>query len=179
MNNPIYRIALVLMLSLFIFLSGCSKKSDSNPLIPGEQISGAGSVTLNGGGYNNTTINFGTGLAAYSVTDQITNCILYGKSGNDSLLVVVAFAGTGAGDYQWEEFTQNSSNIIGVAVNVYNSTGNNKYFLPKSGGKTNVSKYGTVGQTIEGTFNGSTQEVVTSTAVTVSGSFKASRVPDE
>ncbi len=179
MGKIFFRIVIVFSISLFVLFSGCSKKSDSNPVAAGDQTTGAGSITLNGGGYNNTVINFSIGMAAYSSTDQVTNCIFYGKSGSDSVLVVVAFAGTATGNYQWEEFNQNSSFMNGVIVSFYNSSGNNKYCVPKATGQTSVIKYGTVGQTIEGSFNGSTQEIVSSSVISVSGSFKATRVPDE
>ena len=179
MGKAIYRIAWIFSISLFILISGCSKKGDSNPIIPGDQTTGAGSITLNGGGYNNTKINFNVGLAAYSTSDQITNCIFYGKNGSDSVLVVVAFAGTVSGNYQWEEYTLNSPNVNGVVVSFYNASGNNRYCIPKATGQTSISKYGTIGQTIEGLFNGSIQEVVSASLITITGSFKATRVQDE
>ncbi len=180
MNKTFLRILSVLSVAVFLFLSGCSKKSDSNPVGPTNPVTGSGSVTLNGGGYNNATINFGIGAGGYTSTDQMTACVIYGATGNDSLLIVIEFPGKSTGNYQWQAFTQNSSNVNGVAVNVYNSKGTNNYFIPAAGGKTNVSTYGSVGQTIEGTFNGTIQDAVTSsTTITISGSFKVLRVPDE
>ncbi len=180
MNRTFLRFLSVLALLVFVVFSGCSKKSSSsNPLTPGN-VTGGGTITLNGGGYTNATVNFTTGVGAYLTSDKMTNCIFYGKVGADSILVLVGFAGTSTGNYQWQDFTQSSTNFNGVAVNIYNNAaGVNKYFVPKSGGNTNVTTFGSVGQTIEGSYSGSTIDVATSETITVTGSFKATRGPDE
>lgn len=180
MKKTFLKTVSILSIVIFIFLSGCSKKSDSNPVSPENPTTGSGSITLNGGGYNNTTINFAIGAGGYTSSEQMTACALYSATGSDSLFIVVEFPGKGTGDYQWVEYTDNSSNINGIAVSVYNSTGNYKYFIPKSGGKTSISTYGNVGQTIVGSFNGTVKDAITSaTTITISGTFKVLRVPDE
>ncbi len=169
----------ILVMAILIFLSGCSKKSSDNPVSPNNPTTGSGSITMNGDGYNNTKINFGYGVAGYSISDQATMAIFYGSTGNDSLMIVVEFAGQGTGDHAWQEFSDTSSTIIGVGIYVYGSSGSYNYYVPKAGGKTSVSKYGSIGDTIEGSFSGTVKHPVTSNTITISGSFKAMRVPDE
>ena len=118
-------------------------------------------------------------MGDYSTSQGMTNCLEYGKLGSDSILVIIAFAGNTTGNYSWKEFTQSSSYIDGVAITIYNSAGVTKYFMPKSGGQTNVSKYGAVNQTIEGSYSGTTQDAASTTTITVTGSFKATRLPNE
>lgn len=179
MNKWFHWSSSILVLMIFIFLSGCAKKSSNNPVSPDNQTTGTGSITMNGDGYNNTKVSFGYGAAGFSISDQATMAILYGAVGNDSLMIVVQFAGQGTGDQVWQEFTDTSSNITGVGIYVYGSSGSYKYYVPKAGGKTSVSKYGTVGDTIEGSFSGTVRNAVTSNTITISASFKALRIPDE
>lgn len=179
MNKWFLWLSSILVMTIFIFLSGCAKKSSNNPVSPTNPTTGSGSVTLNGDGYNNTNVSFSYGAAAYSVSDQATLGLFYGAVGNDSLMIVVEFAGQGTGDHMWQEFTDTTSTITGVGIYVYGSSGSTKYYVPKAGGKTSVSKYGAVGDTIEGSFSGTVRDAVTSNTVTISGSFKALRVPDE
>ncbi len=168
----------VISIFVLIVFSGCSNMNSSNSVSP-EELTTGGSITLNGGGYNNTTVNFGIGQAAYSTNAQITKCLFYGKIGNDSILVIVAFSGESTGNHQWQQFSLNSTNIVGVAANIYNSSTNNGYFMPDSGGNTTVSVYGNVGQTIEGSYSGTTQDIATSAKIAVNGTFKATREADE
>ena len=179
MNKNIFFSLSVLSLLLIVIQLGCSKKSNSNPLTPDNQTSAYGSITLNGSGYNNTVVNFTAAMGDYSTSQGMTNCLEYGKLGSDSILVIIAFAGNTTGNYSWEEFTQSSSYINGVAITIYNSAGVTKYFMPKSGGQTSVSKYGAVNQTIEGSYSGTTQDAASTTTITVTGSFKATRLPNE
>src|SRR5574340_870781 len=116
MNKTFLRFLSVLTLLIFVVFSGCSKKSSNNPLTPGN-VTGGGTITLNGGGYTNATVNFTAGVGAYLTQDKMTDCIFYGKIGNDSIMVIVGFAGTSTGNYQWQDFTQSSTNFNGVAVN--------------------------------------------------------------
>ena len=182
MTNKILSCLSVAAVLFFLTLTGCSKKS-SNPVDPTNSVTSAsvsGSVTLNGGDYSNTVMNYAFGAGGYSTNDQSTACVMYATSGTDSLYIVVSFAGSSTGNYQWQGFTEDSLNyyIDGVGISVYKSNGSYSYLLPQSGGNTNITKYGAVGETIEGSFSGTLQDPLGSTTVTVSGSFKVVRAPD-
>ncbi len=183
MLKSYFKLLFILALFVLAAITGCKKNSENNPVNPGNPanpVNGSGSITLNGGEYNNKTINFNLGIGGYSVSDQMTVCVFYGAVNSDSLMVVVEFPQKAAGDFQWEEFTENSSNLNGVGLSVYNSSGTYKYFVPVSGGKTKVSKYGNVGENIEGNFSGTLKDAIFSSGnIDVSGSFKVLRMADE
>ena len=173
----------IITISFFLTFLGCSKKS-SNPVNPNNPVTSTnvtGSITLNGGSYNNTVINYIFGAAGYSSSDQNTSCLMYATNGSDSLYIIVSFGGSSTGDHQWQGFTEDSLNyyVDGVGISIYKSDGTYSYLLPQSGGNTNISKYGAVGDTIEGSFSGTLQDPANTENISISGTFKVVRVPDE
>jgi len=172
----------IVTIIFFLTLLGCSKKSNNpvNANNPSTSTNVTGSLTLNGGSYDNTIINYIFGAAGYSTSDQSTACVMYATNGSDSLYIVVSFGGFSTGDHQWQGFTEDSLNyyIDGVGISIYKSDGTYSYLLPQSGGNTKITKYGAVGDTIEGSISGTLQDPANTVNVTVSGTFKVLRVPD-
>ena len=170
-----------LLLSVALLTAGCSKKSD-NPVNPdgtsGDVLTNSGSMVLNGAGFSNKTVELSSGVSAYTNSNNYTVCVLYGKSSADSMAVIIAFSGKNTGSFDWQGLQDSESNYYydGCTISMYGS--NNNMFTVDNG-KTVVNVFGEVGKTIEGTFSGSLKSMDGSQSMTVTGSFKCLRVPDE
>lgn len=165
-----YLLAAFLIITAF---SGCGK-DDDNPLKPGEnQIPtvGSGSITLNGGGYNNKKIDFAAALADYYVLESQTWLVLSGST--DSITTTLYFNGKEAGTYNLS-VDSNDESINGIYVII----GSSKVYRSASTGSIKVTQYGNVGGSIVGTFEGTLYELGETTPITISGSFTALRGDD-
>ena len=172
-----------LLVGLLILISGCSKK-DSNPVNPSDNPSevllNSGSITLNGGGFSNKTYNLSSGVAAYIAKYQATDCVMYGSSSSDSLMATVMFKSNSTGEFSWlgiQDVSSSDYYVDGAYLLLITGSGYVS-FSPVSG-STKVTAFNGVGSTIEGTFSGSIKNDITGETVTVNGSFKCLRVPDD
>lgn len=164
-------LALAAFVLIFAF-SGC-KKDDDDPVAPGGNNNNTGgmsaSVTLNGDGFNNKSLNFNAASAGYSNSEALTGVVF---SGADSITVSLVFAGKTTGTYTVSVGSDNELENGFVIIK-----GSSKYYISK-GGSIKVTEYGNVGGYIKGTFNGTAEDEYTNTTVSVSGSFSALRQPD-
>lgn len=177
MAEKILKILPVAAAFLLLTYTGCSKKN-SNPVNPVVNSQDFGSVTLNGSGYNNTKINFVYNECAYINSDSNTACIMYGLNNSDTVLVEVIFPGSSVNNYAWIDY-HDTTTISGVGVIYFNSDGNHEFYVPTAGGNTNITKYGVVGETVEGSFSGSVEDIVSASTISISGTFKSTRLNDE
>jgi len=104
---------------------------------------------------------------------------MYGLINSDSVLVEVIFPGSKEGNYQWVDYKDTTSNTSGVGVFFVKFDGSYNFYFPKADGNTNVTLYGDVGKTIEGSFSGTVEDAVTSSTISVSGTFKSTRLTDQ
>lgn len=167
----------VIVIFLLLTFSGCSKKNDTstNPVSNTE----LGSMTLNGDSYNNSNVNFIESQSVYQNSQQQTICLMYGLINSDSVLVEIIFPGSKEGNYQWVDYQDTTGSLSGVGVYFIKSGGSYNFYFPKADGNTKVTIYGDVGKTIEGSFSGTVEDAVTSSTISVSGTFKSARLTDE
>ena len=171
----------LLFLILAFLSSGCSKKSD-NPVGPDNSpsavLNNSGSIVLDGGSFSNQTFELTSGLSGFASSTNTTSCVLYGKDAADSIAVILTFPGKGTGNFDWQGYQDTGTETYydGCTVTFY---GNSINMYLVDNGKTNVTVFGDVGKTIEGTFSGKLQSMDGSQSMSVNGSFKCLRVQDE
>lgn len=172
---------MLLLLGLALLSAGCSKKSD-NPSgpdnNPGNALTNSGTMVINGAGYSNTNITLTAGMSGFVSSNNATSCVLYGKGSNDSLAVVITFPGKSTGDFNWQGLQNSSSNTYydGCTLTFY---GSKVSVFVVDNGKTSVTAFGDVGNTIEGDFSGTLKSMDGTQSISVNGSFKCLRVQDE
>ncbi len=170
-----------LFLTVAFLAAGCSKKSN-NPVSPDNSpegvLSNSGSMVINGGGFSDKTVSLANGLSAFTSSNSATVCVLYGKADSDSMAIIIAFPGKAPGSFDWQNYQDNASGSYynGCSITTY---GSNVNMFTATNGSTVVKVFGEVNKTIEGTFSGTMQSMDGSQSLTVSGSFKCLRVPDE
>lgn len=177
----------LLLLSAMISLSaqGCSKDKSDDPASPGGTDNpgqSTGTITLNGGPFNNVTYNYnsdtsGTLATVKYDTEENKTIISFYK---DTIAVGIEFHGKTEGEYNWTGIDTPSRSI--VAVTQYKTGGGIELrasYGPIEGkGRTTVTKYGNTGSTIQGSFSGQLILAFGSGSpapVTVSGSFSVVR----
>lgn len=175
----------IVLLSTALLISGCSKdESDDNPLDPGNGGIGgntsSNSITLNGGGYTNKTVNFNISIGAFIASENMTAVMMSGVSGNDSVFVGLSMSGNAAGTFDWEDYTSETSKTY-VIIRIGGLTNPNAAVLisPLGTGKTIITGYGSVGQNIAGTFSGTLLRYSDQSQITVTGKFSALRSANE
>lgn len=170
---------MILSVSLLFILSGCSKK-ENNPVVPGDNtpVTGGGSITLNGGGYSNKSLSSPASTAGYIDEYRSTLVSFYVNSGTDTVLTMIIFPGKAAGNFAWKGMVIDDSTSSTYWDGASLSFGHLAYkiYMPLAGGKTTITKYGNVGQFIEGTYSGKIQDPATTAEINVTGSFKALRL---
>jgi hypothetical protein len=163
-----------IVLSLFL-LAGCSKK-DENPLDPlnggNGNFKAEGVVTLNGGPYNNISVN-AVGGYGFNIPQNNTSYLTYwGQNQNDSVVINILFAGNQAGTFAWDS---EDSGIL-----IIEGQGNSaKILWSEENGTTTITKYGAVNDVVAGTFSGYVYNDENTDSVLVSGSFSIPRVADQ
>jgi hypothetical protein len=169
-----FRGMFLVLLTIMIFLSACSKDKN-NPVEPGNgnegPLNAQVKVKLDGAGFNNEEITLTKGYSSYLTSDNETYAAFWGKTGNDSVYVAFQFAGSSSGTFNWRAENYDAAVIM---MNDDNAL----LYLATSEGKTNVVTYGAVGQKIEGTLSGKLVEVSTMDEIIVSGTFSIVRAQD-
>lgn len=164
--------AAFILLSLAMVISGCSKKNNNNPV--SASSSQNLSFMMNGSGFNNQKFSIDTkniGGAYYYGAANYTEVAASGSSGGSDITLLLYFSGSGTGNFNWD--TTSKKNELALTI------GNKTYIGIPGKGSTNISQYGKVGSTVEGTFSG---KLVSYTAasldtVTISnGNFSVIRV---
>ncbi len=152
---------------LLVLAAGCSKKSDNNPVGPDPNPTTASAqLTLNGSGYTNKAATLNNGVCGYSIQDTATAIYFYGAVDGDTLQLYIIFKGTQTGAKPWDQDN---------AVVIYSMSST---FIGVAQGTTTVSKFGAVGEKVEGSLNGKLIEASTQTELNITGTFSAVRVPD-
>jgi len=162
---------------LIFVLAGCGK-DDDNPVDPGEKNNntfGSGSITLNGSGYSNKTINFASVSGGYINSDTQTGISMVALDGSDSIIVTIIFDGKETGSRNFLVETGTEEIVNGVSLMKADLS---EFFLSENNGSINISSYGNIGAKISGTFNGVLKSVLNNNDLNVSGSFSAVRLPD-
>ncbi len=137
-----------------------------------EQVqTGDNKLTVNGSGYNNTTITFASDtnqvFGYYDPADSLSFIYMYKITGTDTTLFWLTFYGT------------NTGTASQVSMYFYH---NSQYYyafegLPGSTAAVNITKYGGIGGLIEGTFSGTLITYLSSGGVTISnGQFSVIRI---
>lgn len=174
MLQPNLRGMFLVMLTLLVFLTACSKDSN-NPLEPGNGTDGSSKaqvkITLDGGSYNKQEIVLSKGYSSYITTENETYAAFWGKIGGDSVYVAFQFAGNSIGTFDWRADNYDAAVITMNADNAM-------LYLATSEGKTTITGYGNVGGKIEGTFSGKLVEISSMDEMTVTGTFSIERGPD-
>jgi hypothetical protein len=169
-----FRGMLLVLLTITLFLSSCSKDKN-NPVEPGNgndgPLNAQVKVKLNGAGFDNQEITLTRGYSSYLTTDNETYAAFWGKTGNDSVYVAFQFSGSRSGTFNWRAENYDAAVIM---MNDDNAL----LYLATSDGKTSVITYAAVGQKIEGTISGKLVEVSTMDEIIVSGTFSIVRGSD-
>ena len=155
----------VLILGAGLIINGC--EDDNNPVDPGPGATASGSFTLNGGGYDNQTVNIVGGGALYDSSQDETGVILYGVVNNDTATIAIAFPGNSTGNFTWSDTTSYLSFYTNIST-IYLGVD----------GSTNITSYGNVGSNIAGNFSG-TLSLFSADSINIDGSFSARRISDE
>ncbi len=140
-----------------------------------EQVqTGDNKFTVNGSGYNNTTLTFASDtnqvFGYYVPSDSLSYIFMYKITGTDTTELWFTFYGTATGTAsQISMFFYHNSEIF------YAVEG-----LPGSSSTVNITKYGGIGGLIEGTFSGTLTTYMGGTGVTISnGEFSVIRLIGE
>lgn len=169
-----FRGMFLVLLTIMIFLSACSKDKN-NPVEPGNgnegPLNAQVKVKLDGAGFNNEEITLTKGYSSYLTSDNETYAAFWGKTGNDSVYVAFQFAGSSSGTFNWRAENYDAAVIM---MNDDNAL----LYLATSEGKTNVTDYGNVGGKIEGSFTGKLVEISSMDEMTVTGAFSIERGPN-
>lgn len=161
----------IILLTVALALASCSKNS-TNPTDNNNTNTGTNAAVVNSN-KGNLTFKIGLGLfdRLYGTTDMVFSS--YVSDDNQQTAgysMVISFRGNGIASYNLDDL-DNGITILKNYV-VYTS-------IPGSG-KINITKYGAVGQTIEGNFTAQFESVTGGETFTVtSASFKASRLADD
>jgi hypothetical protein len=156
---------LTLVIGSALIIGGCG---DDNPVDPGPGgTTASGNFTLNGGGYDNQTINITAGGAEYDPAENRTGVALYGVAGNDTTTVVLIFPGNQTGTFNFDI----DSSFAAFYTNLAN------YYI-SSEGSTTITTYGSVGNNISGTFSHTVSNVNLTDNIEINGTFSARRIPD-
>jgi hypothetical protein len=163
----------ILLLTAVILLASCSKDS-SNPTDGSNIDTGTGNnAAVVNSDKENFSFKLGMGLfdKLYGVTDIVfTSFVPSGSQTTDGYAMSISFRGNGVASYNFDD--DDNGIIIMKNYIVYQT-------VPGSG-KINITKYGAVGQTIEGTFTGQFVSATGGATFTVtSASFKATRLEDD
>jgi hypothetical protein len=157
---------LTLVIGSALIIGGCG--DDDNPVDPGPGgTTASGNFTLNGGGYDNRTVNIVGGGAEYDPEDNTTGVVLYGVASGDTTTVIVVFPGNQTGSFPWDDELS--------AVYFYSNI--NNFYGPVEG-STSITAFGSVGNNISGTFSGTLSNTTLTDNITISGTFSARRIPD-
>lgn len=169
-----FRGMLLVLLTITLFLSSCSKDKN-NPVEPGNgndgPLNAQVKVKLNGAGFDNHEITLTQGYSSFLTSDHETYAAFWRKTANDSVYVAFQFTGSSSGTFNWRAENYDAAVIM---MNDDNAL----LYLAASEGKTNVVTYGTVGQKIEGTISGRLVEVSTMDEIIISGTFSIERGSD-
>jgi hypothetical protein len=153
----------IFILTVALALASCSKDS-TNPSDNNNTGTNAAVVKSD---KEDFTIKIGMGL--YDKSYEVT-AIEFNSGTSDGYGMLITFKGNGVASYNLDLY-DNSITIVKNLVTHYSVPGS---------GKINITKYGAVGQTIEGTFTGQFLNPVDGTTFTVtSASFKATRLQDK
>ncbi len=137
-----------------------------------EQVqTGDNKFTVNGSGYNNTTLTFASDtnqvFGYFDPTDSLSFIYMYKVTGTDTTLLWFSFYGTNTGTP-----SDISMYFYHNAEIFYAFAG-----LPGSSVTLNVSSYGGIGGLIEGTFGGTLTTYMGGTGITISdGQFSVIRI---
>jgi hypothetical protein len=151
------------LLTFSIFIFSCSSDSSTNQTPTNTTKF---TCTLNGGGFNNITITYGTAAGAiYVPVDDETGISFTGAT--QSEVGTVSFQGNKTGT-----FTITEDNNNNIALLFAGNTG-----LTLTSGTITVTTYGNIGGDIIGTFSGSgTYSSNDQTVQVTNGSFSAKRL---
>jgi hypothetical protein len=127
---------------LLQILTGC--KSDTNNPVTGQQEE-VNKIVFNGSGYNNASAQPYLTFAAYLSTLNMTGISFYCTIGTDTLTVLIYTPGQTNGTYPWS-----TALIYAVLLRGHSTT----YRNSASSGTTTITSYGSVGQNIQGHFDG-------------------------
>ncbi len=158
-----------------ILIAGCSK-SNNNPTSP-VNTNQINTAILNGGPFKNAQISLVSLGGEYVISSNFTAVILRGLVNTDTVYVGVVFPGTQTGNFGWQNANSDSSNSGCVLTIGYFTNPDELFVSDGSAGSTNITGYGKVGQTIDGSISGKVVST-TNTSVTISGNFSVFRVPD-
>lgn len=165
---------LAILLAVTIFFISCSDDNIVNP----DDLTGGGSITINGGGFSNKTFDFTMGVAAYDTEYQATACNLFGENDGDSVVVALAIDGNSSGNYSWQDWgIGDTTTLTGALVVIEAGILSNFYF--SESGLTIVTTYGAIAQNIKGTFSGKLIALFDVDSITVEGSFNCLRLEDD
>ncbi|OGU59242.1 MAG: hypothetical protein A2X64_01750 [Ignavibacteria bacterium GWF2_33_9] len=158
------KIFMVLITILPVLLVSCSKDSTTSPIDTGSYSL---SCVVNGGGYTNQTFAFSlTAAAVTNPQEGIIGCTFTDNEGNSAVIV---FSGTTTGTYTVGETGDNG---LSIAME-------NNLFLGITSGSIIVTKVGSVGGDIIGTFSGEGIVIDNSVPQVIqitNGKFKAKRL---
>jgi len=153
----------IFILTVAIALASCSKDS-TNPSDDNNTGSNAAVVKS-----DKEDFTIKSGMGVYDKSYDVT-AIEFTSLTSDGYGMLITFEGNGVASYNLDLY-DNSITIIKNLVMYYSVPGS---------GKINITKYGAVGQTIEGTFTGQFLNPADGGTFTVtSASFKATRLEDE
>lgn len=167
-NTVLYNFFVLLLVSAVISVTGC-KKDDNGPTGSESSITGAGKITLNGGGFSNKEYTLLAAVGLYSTVNNYTGVTMTGQQAY-SILVVAGVPGNATGTFNWE--TQN-----GAVVSLQKGS---LSFISGTNGQTKITKFESVSGKIEGNYSGYVYYVISTTldSIYVSGSFSATRLSD-
>lgn len=158
----------IILLALAMALASCSKNS-TNPT-DNNNIGGNSAVVKSDKGDLTFKLGFGAYDIKFGNTEiGFTSYVPIGNQNPTAFAMAITFQGNSTGSF---DFNPNNDVLILKDNLLFGA-------LPGKG-KINITKYGAVGQTIEGTFSG---QFISSdgleTFTVTSASFKAIRLPDE
>jgi hypothetical protein len=170
-------LAICAIMTQAAFMCGDSS-NPADPNNPGGNNSGTGnntaSITLNGGGYSNQTVNFSGVVGGFAAGENGTalTSTAATRLGSDSVRLSVAFPGQANGTFTWEDglgvfLGFDSQQSVGVPLT----------------GSTIVTSYGAVGSQIVCTFTGQILLANSPTqrqdTIRVTGRFSGQRIPNQ
>ena len=169
----------LLTAATLVIVSGCSKNSKgSNPFDPvdggnneGGNTGSQASVTINGEQFDNIHLNVSGGASYYLSDENSTYTSIVGRTGSDSLLILLAFTGKGTGTFEWNDSDAISYLIIPQS---------DKYitYVSINSGSTTITEYGKVNEYVKGNFSGSVYDSETNEPVDITGTFSIKRIED-
>lgn len=170
------RISFFMSLVLMLFAAGCSKDANNgNPVGPGGNT-GTNSITLNGGGYTNRTIQLTSSSSFYNSASGVTIAGFAGIiDNNDSIYVTLTFKGNSSANYQIKSGEQD--NIIFILIGRKTNHENIREITTtdQDTGLIRVTSYGQVGSAVAGTFTTTATQLNDNQKVNLTGSFSATR----